>query len=416
MKKRILIFATMGMSFAGMAQDKFVTSANMAMNSKNFDEAKEDIDKAMANPETKEKPKALFTKAQVYMALQTSEKYKASNPYRESAQATLKLIEVKPDYEKSVVDQLLIAQAYQYYNDGINANKNKNYAEAGEFMKMVARIHDIGGGKRFEKSERAKQFDTVAAEAALIVATGSYYNNKYDEAIPLLLAAKNNPITRIPTVYECLIDAYNRQKSTTEANNMIAEARKFFPDDVTLRNYELNAYISSGKQDEMVKKLEEAVSKDPQNGDLLFNLATAYMTSANPKDGKKPANAADFITKAEQTYLKAIGITPENPVYNYNLGALYFNQATEMNDQMNAITGSSDAEQKKYDDLKAKRDAMFGKSMPYFEKSYNVLSTKKGDDMKTYKSTLLALKEVYARQNMMDKANDMKKKYEEAGK
>ncbi|MCW3123927.1 MAG: hypothetical protein JWQ38_3419 [Flavipsychrobacter sp.] len=412
MKKAILIISAVGISFSGMAQEKYVVSANVALNAKNYDEAKENIDKAMASPDTKEKPKALFSKAQVYYALQNTDKYRSSNPYREAAQAAIKLVEVKPDFEKNSVDQLLLSTAYMYFNDGVRAGNDKKFDEATELMRNVVKIHDLGGGKRFDK----RTFDTVSAQATMTIANAAYYSGKYEESIPLLVNVKNNPITKTATVYECLIDAYTRTKNSAEAFAMITEARKYFPEDVTLRNYELNYYIMSGKQDELLKKLEEAASKEPDNSDIQFNLATTYLGMANPKDGKKPVNAADLTTKSESAFTRALAKAPENAGYNYNFGALYFNQATEVNDQMNAVTGSSAADLKKYDELKAKRDGLFGKSMPYFEKSLSVLAAResdlKGEDMKTYKSTLLALKEVYARQSKMDKSMEMKKKYE----
>ena len=418
MKRLILIIAAFAMTFHGIAQDKYVTSALTALKSNNLDEAKEDIDKAMANPETKEKPKALLAKAQIYFMMQNSDKYKAGNPYREAAQVAIKLAEQKPDYEKETVDQILAVSVILYYNDGAKANNDKRYTEAAELMKNVVTIHDINGGKRFTKlpPERQRQFDTIAADAYQTMANSTYYSGKYEEAIPLLIKVKNNPITKTPTAYECLINAYDKQNNTSEKFAAIEEARKVFPDDVTLRNYELNYFIKSGKQEELIKKLEEAAIKEPNNSDILFNIATTYLGMANPKDGKKPTNEADLTAKSEDAFQRALKLSPENPGYNYNFGALYYNQATEFNNQMNAITGSSAADLKKYDDLKAKRDALFAKSMPYFEKAYTVLSVNesslKGEDLNTYKSTLLALKEVYARQNKLDKSAEMKKKYD----
>ena len=416
MKKIVLIIATLGISYAGIGQDKMVTSANVALQSHNLDEAKEDIDKAIANPETKEKPKALFAKAQIYTALQSVDKYKASNPYREGFQAACKLAEVKADYEKQTVDGLLLYGAFLYYNDGVKAYNDHKFPEALDFMKNVMKVHDMG--KRFDKLPPAalKQFDTVAADAALTMANSAYYAKKYDEAIPLLTNAKNNPITKSPSVYQCLTDAYKQVNDSKNKFATIEEGRAAFPDDVTLRNYELNYYIESGKQDELIKKLEDASAKEPNNSDLLFNIATTYLGMANPKDGKKPANAAELTAKSEDAFQRALKLAPENAGYNYNFGALYFNQATDINDQMNTITGSSAADLKKYDDLKAKRDALFIKSSPYFEKAYSVLagneSSLKGEDMKTYKSTLLALSRVYATQSKLDKSTEMKKKYD----
>ncbi len=418
MRKIILIAAAIGLTFQGVAQEKYVVSANVALSKQNFDEAKENIDKAMLSPETKDKPKALFVKAQVYMGMQMTEKYKSSNPYREGAQALLRLVEVKPDYEKSMVDQLLLFAGFYYYNDGVKAYNDKKYAEAIDFMKNVVSIRGIGGGKRFEKFQPAEQkkFDTVAAEANQTVAMSLQNLGKFDEAVPLLIAVKNNPITRSPSIYQSLIYVYNSQKNTTEAYATIQEARKAYPDDETIRNYELNYFIQSGKQDDLVKKLEEAAAKDPNNADIQFNIATSYLGLANPKSGAKPTNMAELLSKSEGAFQKAIQLSPNNAFYNYNFGALYFNQATDVNDQMNAITGTSESDEKKYDALKAKRDEYFSKSTPYFEKAYSVLSaTEKdlsGDDKKTYKNIILALKEVYARQNKMDKSAEMKKKYE----
>jgi hypothetical protein len=418
MKKTILIIAAASISFTGIAQDKYVVSANVALNNKNLDEAKESIDKAMASPETKEKPKALFTKVQIYYQMQNDPKYKASSPYREAYAAAIKLIEVKPDYEKTTIDQLLVVSAFLYYNDGVKANNDKRYTESAEYMKNVVKIHEMGnGGKRFEKfpADKMKQFDTVSAEAYLTMANATYYSGKNDEAVPLLINAKNNPITRTATVYECLIDSYLKLKNTTEEFNTIEEARKAFPDDMMIRNYELNYYITAGKMDELLKKLEEAAVKEPNNADIQFNLATTYLGMAIPKDGKRPANSAELSAKSEAAFQKAVQIEPDNAGFNYNYGALYYNQATDVNSEMNAL-GTSAADQKKYDELKAKRDALFVKSSPYFEKSYTVLSAKegtlKGEDMSTYKSTLLALQEVYLRQNKNDKSVEMKKKYE----
>ena len=96
MKKVLLVAAPLSFGYIGMAQEKYVVSANVALSKQSYDEAKENIDKAMASPESKDKPKTLFVKAQVYMSLQGVDKYKASNPYREGLQTALKLVEVKP--------------------------------------------------------------------------------------------------------------------------------------------------------------------------------------------------------------------------------------------------------------------------------------------------------------------------------
>jgi len=415
MKKVFLMLAAVGLSVSGIAQDRLVTSAAVAMQGKNIDEAKDDIDKAMGNPETKEKPKALLLKAQIYMAMVNEPKYKDSHPYREATTALFRLVEVKPEYEKSTVDQLLGIAAFLYYNDGARAYNDKKLDDATEFMKTALKIRDM---KRFDKftDEQKRKIDTVSADAQQTLANSAYYRGKYDEAIPQLTTVKNNPITRSPSVYECLIDALDRQNKKDEELTVIQEGRKAFPDDLTIRNYELNFYIKSGKDDEVIRKLEEAAAKEPNNAEIQFNLATTYEGMANGKDGKKPANTAELTTKAEDAFQKALKMDPDNAVFNYNFGALYFNQATEVNNQMNSITGSSDADQKKYDNLKAQRDAIFAKATPYFEKANTSFAAREKDlraeDKNTYKTSLKALMDIYSRLSKMDKYGETKKKYE----
>jgi predicted Zn-dependent protease len=410
MKKAILMFAVMGLAFHGVAQEKYVVSALTALKSNNFDEAKESIDKAMANPDSKEKPKTLFAKGAVYSQLQDVEKYKSQSPYKESLQALFKLVEVKADYERESVDQLLLRDGTLAFNDAVKAYNDKKYAEAVETMKLFSKIHDLEGGKRFAK---IKSLDTNFADANLSIANGLYYGGNFAEAIPALQKVKSERIRMSPSIYECLITAYKGQKDNANALAMIEESRKAYPSDMILRNYELNYYIETGKTDDLAKKLEEAAKSEPNNSDIQFNLATTYLTMAQGKDGKKPANSAEMLTKAEGAFQSATKISPDNATFNFNFGALYFNQATEMNDQMNAL-GTSKADMAKYDQLKGQRDGLFGKALPYLEKAYGSYSSQGADvraeDQRSYKNTLIALNKIYAIQSKMDKATEMNKK------
>jgi hypothetical protein len=87
---------------------------------------------------------------------------------------------------------------------------------------------------------------------------------------------------------------------------------------------------------------------------------------------------------------------------------------------MNAITGTSADELKKYDGLKAQREEWFNKALPYFEKVVTVYDPQaaslKGEDKNTYMSAIVAAKEIYAKQNKLEKASDYKKKLEAVNK
>ena len=431
MRKIVLVFAAMTCSFAGMAQEKMVSSALYELKAQNYDEAKADIDKAEANPETKDKAKTLYAKAQVYFELYKVEKFKASNPWKEGTQALLKLVEVKPDYEKDEVNGLLFYGAGLYYNTGTNLyNKEKNMEGAAEDLKYTIKIHDLAGGKRFEKNPTtAKRLDTFYSNALQTLARCAYFSGNYEEAITAYNKIKKDPIVKSVDNYNILLASYenynakNANKLTTEEYAAIQEARTAYPNDANVKTFELNYFIKNNKLSDLVKKTEEDAAKEPNRADLQLNLGMAYQGLANPKDGKKPANAEELNAKAEAAYAKAISLAPEDANINFNLGILYFNQGVELNSDMGKVTGTSDADNKKYDDLKVKRDAKFTKATPYLEKCYSILSPKyspsmSADDKETYHSTLSALKQVYAVQNKTDKMKEMgeKMKQMEAGK
>ena len=417
MKKLILVIATLGVTSIGWAQDKFVVSALTALQNKDLDEAKQDIDKAMASPEVREKPKALFAKGNIYTALQNIDKYKATAPYREAAQAFMKLAELKPDYEKETVNQVLFYDAQMYYNDAINLYNDKKYSEAIDLLKNTVKIRELNAGKRWEKFPAAKNFDTIAARANLSMANCAYMAQNNEEAIKLLTAVKNNPITKTSENYIILLESYekynkaNNNKMGAEEMATIQEARNAFPNDVNIRNMEMNCYLRNGKMNELLKKMEETAAKEPNNADVNFNVGLLYQGLANPKDAPKPANTEELYTKSEAAFTRAIKLSPENAGYNYNFGSLYYMQAYDINDQMNKVTGNSAADLKKYDALKLKRDGLFTKALPYLEKAYSVLSPNEnnlGDnDKEIYHSTMLALKQIYAVQNKSDKMMEM---------
>lgn len=419
MKKVLLVAAGLSMSFMGLAQKKNVTTAIQAMTNGDLDEAQKSIDAAVLDESTKNDEKAWMTRGDVYLKLVEAGKMPQDKAIQEAANSYMKAAQLKPDYKTQDLNARLLNIASSYYNTGVTAYNNKQYAEAYTALEMPVKIHDMEGGKRFSTN---KSFDTVATEAARVQAYSAFYQNKYDDAAVILNKLKDNPIVEDPNNYLMLAEIYSKQNNDAALQKAIEEGRKKYPSDPNLRNQELNIYIKSGKQDELIKKLEDAIASEKDEkikAELYFNLGNTYNNMAFPKDatGKdmaKPANYTDAVAKAEAAYQSAIKTEPAKAEYQYNMGALYFNQATEVNNKMNAITGNSAADNKKFDDLKKQRDAYFTKALPYLEQTYNLLDTKSSelgqDDRYTYQASMMALREIYTRLNQSDKAKTMKTK------
>lgn len=421
MKKTILIAAALGITYAGIAQDKYVTSALTALNSKNLEEAKTDIDKAIANPETKEKPKALLAKGKIYLSLH-QQKPSEKSYYRDATQTLIKLAEVKPDYEKDEVTGMLFYGVINYYNDGINAYNDKKYDESVDDLKNIVKIHDLNGGTRFQKfmdGRFAKQMDTLYVTAQMQIARCAYAQNKYEDVITQLNSITKNPIGKTKDNYIILLESYekynaaNNNKMAAEEMAATTEARKAYPNDPNIRNMEMNTMMRNNKLADLLKNMEDDAAKDANNADLQFNLGVLYQTLANPKDGKKTPETNGYWTKAEGALTRATKLAPENAAYTSALGTVYYQQAYNLNDEMSKITGTSDADNAKYDKLKKQRDEFFNKAIPPYESAVSIYSAKpkvEGNDADVYSSTLTGLKQIYTVLDKKDKVQGVEEK------
>jgi tetratricopeptide (TPR) repeat protein len=95
--------------------------------------------------------------------------------------------------------------------------------------------------------------------------------------------------------------------------------------------------------------------------------------------------------KAANAYKKAIELNPEYFDANYNLGALYVNEAAGIIEEANQLPLGDP----KYDVAKKEADDKLKAALPYLEKANQI-------DPKEL-NTLVTLKEIYARTNQMEK-------------
>lgn len=421
MKKSILLLSALAVSMASMAQKAKIFTAKEYLRDEDYKKAVETINEAVNSESTKANPEAWFTRGLIYSKV--AEKNPAdAEAVKESTQSYIKVLEVDPKYDPETIDPLLLNIAIKNYNAGSVAYNDQHFDQAFDNFKMVVDIRQLNNGKHFAANKR---FDTIAAQALKYQAMSAYHGGKETEAAELLQKAKKNPAMKDPTVYAVLIDLFNKQKNDAEVVKTIDEAKALFPKSPEIQRREINYYSSTGKNDILVKKLEESVAKDPNDPTLQYMLGVTYNNLANPvdADGKplpRPANAEEMQKKAEEAYKYAIDSDPNKAEYSYNLAAMYFNNAALVTAKMNEITGTSAADNKKYDALKASRNELFMKSLPHFQKAYDLLNANagslKGEDVITYEETLKALQNIYSVMGQNEKASEMGKKLEEMNK
>ncbi|MEN2488471.1 tetratricopeptide repeat protein [Flavobacterium sp. B11] len=268
-------------------------------------------------------------------------------------------------YEAYELDKKDTINLYYAASTAVNS---QDFDLALPMYEVLKKINYSGKGTLYTAVNKASGNDDSFANAKerdLAVKLGTHEKPK-TEAI----ASKRGEI------YKNLALILVQKGRTEDAKKAIADARKANPEDSSLILTEANLYLETKDYDMYKKLVNEALEKDPKNADLVFNLG---VISAGAK------NNAD----AEKYYLKAIEINPEYTNAYLNLAALKLEAEKPIIDEMNKL-GTSAKDMKRYDVLKAQREAVFKGVIPYLKKA-NELDPKNEDVSKTLLGVYSAL-------------------------
>ncbi|GDX53166.1 hypothetical protein LBMAG27_22130 [Bacteroidota bacterium] len=379
MKKLIFILIAVSASSISFAQKSQVVSAWNYLNNGELDKAKTAINTATNDETTKIMAKTWFYRGNIYLAIYNdSTRKKDFNDLTEAYNSYIKAKEydAKGDFTIDLMNPWLEV-AYYTFNEAVIPYNAKDYQKAYDNFMRVSEIYGI-------VNSTYKQ-NIIDTSASFYAANAAVKLGKYEDATKIYNELINNKHFEDPEIYTNLADIALAGKDTSAAIAQLDKGITKYPTDQNLRIKQLNLYLFSHRFNEVIDKLKAAIDKEPTRGDLYQALGSAY---ENTKDS----------SNARKAYEKAIELNPSDFVANYSLGALIYNRAVEKIKAMNDLPASDQAG---YDKLKKEGDALLQKSLPYLEKARAL----NGKDIET----LNALKELYARLNMMDKLEEIKK-------
>lgn len=302
MKIKTNILCVMFLFAAGFsfAQKKNITDAAMLMKKynpmvgaekakENVTKAKEFIDLAAVNPETKEDMKMHLYRGMVYFALievaqfdvmagkapdeTLLEEYKGI-----SMESFTKVLNDPKGKYLQDAERFIGSRVDQYFNMGLGMYENKNYEMA--FMS-------------FAGAYQVKLF----------------LGQEYEDA-------KVNAMATYRYVADSLIQAEELPK----AEELTNVANDLFPNDMTVLTNYINIALKSGDTEKSEKYINEALAIDPNNKQLYYILGTSYIELKQNE-------------KAESNLLKAIDIDPEYVNAHSNLAALYMDWSIAIGDE-----------------------------------------------------------------------------------
>jgi Tfp pilus assembly protein PilF len=375
------------------AQKNVRQSASNFLKDGKLDKAMEAINTCIQDPSTANDAKAWFIRGNVYLEISNSkdEKYKAldPDPITKALDSYKKAFEydTKKEYFEDIFTKINW-QRTNYFNAGVDAYNKKAYKDA-----MAA----------FENAANALAVMNVTDTTALFYAAACAGRANEKEKAKSYYIRLINGGSRDASVYMALSDVYRQEKDSVNALKTVKAGQKLYPNDLKLFLTETNIYLTFGNTSKALENLKLAIHKDSSNPTVYFAMGTIYDNISNDTT-KSESVRKQLFNEAVSAYKNAIRLNPEYFEPNFNLGALYVNRASIINDKANKLPLDAEAEFKK---LKVDADADLESALPYLEKASAINPA----DV----NTLYSLKQIYARTNKMDKLKEVNAKIDAAG-
>ena len=427
MKKTLIALAVLAGSLTAVqaqeSGEKLAKSAGKALTSYNIDpannaakleEAKNKINEALQFPDAQAMASAWLTKGDIYNTLVTRDmqmkqinqaaKITGDNDALvafEAYKMAFNSADAKKYHKSDAIKGIGDVQGYMI-NIGINKYEATDYAKAYDAFNGSIIAHDMlkAAGKKSVLDE-GDQYDNQLYITALAASLA----NKNDVAIPLYEQLYKKGTDK-PEVYSGIYKAKLSAKDTAAAEMILKEGRQKFPEDATLLFDEINSYLVKGKLSELTTSLKSAIAKEPNNVGLYVTLGNVYDNLYQRElTAKNDAKAKENFDQALQYYTEAAKVDPKNADAVYATGALYYNKAALLTQELNALPEDfSAAGMKKYNDLKSKIGDLFNTALPYFKKAESLDPNDQ--------NTLIALSEIFARQDELELMKEFKTRLE----
>ncbi len=459
MKKSLLILLCL-ITVSSWAQKSQIESAALYFNNLEIEDAKKSIDAAFEHPDTKDNVKMLYFRAAIYDTIFTSEKFKSLDidAAEKWALAARRCIELdKKELYKEVMEYNIVNAAFACNTAAYEANKRGDYTKTQSYYQLVIDLlpYDKNGDMKTnnltEKSIVFNQFYFSNKE-----------KNKVDQKKYLKRLVELDYQDHL--IYAYLTNIYLEEGDTATAITYLDKGRSLFPEKKDLIGIEINLYITQGKIDLLLQKVEVANEQKPDDAELIYTRGNLYDNAAGgfnkeikaireeanslTKKAKAEKNAAtkktleasakeklakitdiakkanEYTAKAEADYFKAIDLNPEMIDAYYNLGALTNNKTVEIANKINSIDVKTQGEyDKKFNALKKVQDSIFNVAILQFLKveEYAQMKPEKTPEERALKYAYLkdayySLQLIYAGMKNESKSMDYKAKKDAAAK
>ena len=362
---------------------KEVVSAYNANKEGDFATAATYIEQAILNPKANVKNKTWRYRGEIYLNISNDSALFAAYPdaltRAKDSYMKAQELDTKGSYEDEIrvgLGQVQVAAS----NTGIGKYNTGDYGSAGAFFDLGAEI--------------ASAFDATDTMAIYNSALCYEKAGEVDLAVARYRACADIQY-QVPNVFLFISNLYRTNGREAEALETLSEARGLYPREQSLIIEELNIYLTNEEFDKAKENLTLAAEQDPTNEILWFSLGSVLDNLGNAEE-------------AIDAYKKALEVNSDYFDANYNLGALYFNQAVqginEANDMWKPRMTKTESDKQKALEQSAKD--LFETAKPFLEAAHAI---NEGD-----LETMRSLRDIYARTGDDDKMLELTAKIKAA--
>jgi len=422
MRKQVLILSALFISMAVFGQKNELKTAEKAIKSNDFTAAMAAISQAeslIANADSKTKAKFYYLKGKAIY-----QNGAGNVDVLKVGSAFNKLI----DYENEIKSKKYSNEFAELLNTLINSSAEEASANYSKATQTKEPADYISAAKKFNQVFALSPRDTSFLDnAALVYYFGKDYEtskNLYEKLLELnytgittiykatnkedgkditfndkkamdlqvKLGIVENPReeakdSRREFIYKNLAQNYSALENNEKALEVIAEGRAEFPKSYSLLIDEANIYYKLGDNNKFKEKLEEAITMNPTDPTLYYNVGVMNMDQKN-------------IDEAIKYFEKAIELNPNyGDAYN-NIGAAIIERVNPIIEEMNKSLSDFD----KYDRLQAEQFDIYKQAVPYYEKAYEI----DGSNV----SVIQTLMGLYENLDMADKLEEIRAVYD----
>lgn len=372
MRKVTLFIALILSSVLAYAQNSNIRKAESALENGELQEAMKLIDEASKHEKTFDDGKTWYVRGTIYQAAVNE------NFQEDLLKKAVNSFEKVKELDKEGSNYYTLADLKIQELWGGYINKGSEAYGASEYEKAVA---------AFEKALMVLPEDTTATLYAGIASQQSKDNKTALKYYYRLLDLDFNS----EDIYGSIISIERYEnKNFDKALEVVAMAKKAFPENDAFEKQEINLLIAAERVDEAKDRINEAIEKEPNNANLYFNLGYLYEELDQPEE-------------AEKAYLKAIEIDPDYLDANYNYAVFNYNIAADLYDKSRNMDLKT--YQKEGKKIEKEAAVYLKKALPYFEKALE----KAPEEL----AILETLQVVYSQLKMNDKAMETMDKVDE---